>query len=233
MGNDKQVRPNFDLTLESSIKRDNLKSLVESTISTNGIITISYIFNFFLNTNILFIKNNIAATATVESKEEHIVTNATRDMNKTNIISLSTILNTLQNVDSGTPRRLVDQILMAQKKKKNDPNNAVEETYISPSDRKSMLAIPTGTSTKFDEDILENLSTKLSLDSNTKDEIKSEIVKDETVNVKQEHSRVLSFVSNKNMNVAKSFTNIHKEKILKEEASDKNATFSFNQGAGL
>lgn len=171
----------------------------------------------------------------MESKEEHIVTTATRDMNKTDIISLSTILNTLQNVDSGTPRRLVDQILMAQKKKKNDPNNAVEETYISPSDRKSMLAISTGNCTKFDEDILQNLSTKLSLDSKTKDEIRSEIVKDETVNMKQECSKVLSFVSNKNMNVAESFTNIekHKEKVLKEEASDKNATFSFNQGAGL
>jgi len=175
-------------------------------------------------------KNNIAANVTLstESKEE-FVTNATRDMNKTNIISLSTILNTLQNVDSGTPRRLVDQILMAQKKKKN---NAIEETFILPSDRKSMLAIPAGNSNKFDEDIPENLPTKLSLDSKTKDEIRNESVKNETVNVKQEHSRILSFVSNKNMNVVESFTNIRKEKILKEEASDKNATL-FNQGAGL
>lgn len=182
----------------------------------------------------MFTKKYIAATATlpVESKEERTFTNATKDMNRTNIISLSTILNTLQNVDSGTPRRLVDQILMAQKKKKNNPNITVEETYILPSDRKSMLAIPVGNSNKFDENIPENLSTKLSLDSKTKNEIRSEPVKNETVSVKQEHSSRLSFVSNKNMNVTESFTNIRKEKILKKEASEKNVT-SFNQDAGL
>ncbi|EFN61997.1 hypothetical protein EAG_01750 [Camponotus floridanus] len=138
LGNNKQVKPNFDLTLESSIKKGNLESLVESTVLTNANVTLS-----------------------TESKEE-FVTNATKDMNKTNIISLSTILNTLQNVDSGTPRRLVDQILMAQKKKKD----AIEETFMLPSNRKSMLAIPAGNSNKFDQDIPENLPTKLSLDSN-------------------------------------------------------------------
>lgn len=157
-------------------------------------------------------------------------------MDKNNIISLSTILNTLQNVDSGTPRRLVDQILMAQKKKKNSlvmQNNAVQETCVLPSDRKSMLATPTGNFNKFDEDILENLSVKLSLDSKTKNVIKSETIKDETINVKQERSRVLSFASNENTNATESFTNICKEKILKEEASNKSVTSLSNQDAGL
>ncbi|XP_072752042.1 uncharacterized protein [Anoplolepis gracilipes] len=202
LGNDKQVRPSFGLPSESPVKRGNLVPLIESTILTD-----------------------------VEPKEEEhtFVANATRDIDKTNIISLSTILNTLQNVDSGMPRRLVDQILMAQKKKKNGrvmQNSAVQETYMLPSDRKSMLATPTGNSNKFDEDILQNLSAKLSLDSQTKNEIKSE-----TVNVKQERSKVLSFASSKNINVAESFTNICKEKILKKEASDKSAISSFNQDA--
>ncbi|XP_050446497.1 uncharacterized protein LOC126849059 isoform X2 [Cataglyphis hispanica] len=212
LGNDKQVRQNFDFTLESP-KRNNLEPLVESTILPNA-----------------------TATLSTESKEEHtFIANATRNMNKDNIISLSTILDTLQNVDSGTPRRLVDQILMVQKKKKNSlimQNNAIQKTYVLPSDRKSMLATPTGNFSKFDENILENLSVKLSLDSKTKDIIKSETIKDETVNVKQERSRVLSFASNENTNAVESFTNISKGKMLKEEASDKSATSLFNQDAG-
>lgn len=200
---------------------------------------ILYIKFFSKHQHIVYKKKNILATATLstESKEEHtFVANATRDMDKNNIISLSTILNTLQNVDSGTPRRLVDQILMAQKKKKNSlvmQNNAVQETCILPSDRKSMLATPTGDFNKFDEDILENLSVKLSLDSKTKNVMKSETIKDETINVKQERSRVSSFASNENTNATESFTNICKEKILKEEASNKSATSLSNQDAGL
>ncbi|KAL6440928.1 hypothetical protein ACFW04_003374 [Cataglyphis niger] len=208
LGNDKQVRQNF--TLES--KRNNLEPLIESIILPNA-----------------------TATLSTESKEEHtFIANATRDMDKDNIISLSTILDTLQNVDSGTPRRLVDQILMAQKKKKNSlimQNNAIQKTYVLPSDRKSMLATPTGNFNKFDENILENLSVKLSLDSKTKDIIKSETIKDEIVNVKQERSRVLSFASNENTNAVESFTSISKGKMLKEEASDKSATSLFNQDA--
>lgn len=186
----------------------------------------------------MYKKKYIAATATLltESKEERTFVSNARDMDESSIISLSTILSTLQNVNSDTPRRLVDQILMAQKKKKNNTvmqNNTVQETDILPSDRKSMLATPTGNSNKFDEDVLENLSTKLSLDSRTKNKIKSETIKNETVTVKQERSKVLSFASNKDMNVTESLTNIRKEKMLKEEASDKNATSSFNQDAGL
>ncbi|CAL1688000.1 unnamed protein product [Lasius platythorax] len=212
LGNDKQVRPNFGLTSETPMKRRNLEPLVDSTIVTDA-----------------------TATLLTESKEERTFVSNARDMDESSIISLSTILSTLQNVNSDTPRRLVDQILMAQKKKKNNTvmqNNTVQETDILPSDRKSMLATPTGNSNKFDEDVLENLSTKLSLDSRTKNEIKSETIKNETVTVKQERSRVLSFASNKDMNVTESLTNIRKEKMLKEEASDKNATSSFNQDAG-
>ncbi|KMQ97930.1 centrosomal protein [Lasius niger] len=212
LGNDKQVRPNFGLTSETPMKRRNLEPLVNSTIVTDA-----------------------TATLLTESKEERTFVSNAKDMDESSIISLSTILSTLQNVNSDTPRRLVDQILMAQKKKKNNTvmqNNTVQETDILPSDRKSMLATPTGNSNKFDEDVLENLSTKLSLDSRTKNEIKSETIKNETVTVKQERSRVLSFASNKDMNVTESLTNIRKEKMLKEEASDKNATSSFNQDAG-
>ncbi|XP_029166883.1 LOW QUALITY PROTEIN: uncharacterized protein LOC114937540 [Nylanderia fulva] len=211
MLDNEQVRPNFELTSETSTKRGNLEPLIESINFTD-------------------------ATLSTESKEETFVSNATRDIDERSLISLSTILNTLQNVNSGTPRRLVDQILLAQKKK-NSPvkkNDITQEIYALPSDRKSMLATTTGNSNKFDEDVLENLSTKLSLDSRTncttKNEMTSETVKNEPISVKQECSRMLSFASNKNMNTVESLTNAYEGKIVKKE-ENKNATCSFNQNA--
>ncbi len=50
-------------------------------------------------------------------KEHAFIPNVTRDIDENSIISLSTIVNTLEDVNSETPRRLVDQLLMAQKKK--------------------------------------------------------------------------------------------------------------------
>lgn len=129
---------------------------------------------------------------------------------------------------------------MAQKKKKNSlvmQNDTEQKTYTLPSDSKSMLAATIENANTFDEDVLENLSAKLSLDSRitsrTKSEIKSKTVKNEPIIVKQEHSKVLSFTSNKNMNEIESLTNACEGNIVKEEANDKNATCSFNQTAGL
>ncbi|XP_018403102.1 PREDICTED: uncharacterized protein LOC108780026 [Cyphomyrmex costatus] len=81
--------------LETPIKTGKLPVLVESTVSTD------------------------AATSTMEltEKEHTLNPNITRDIDENSIISLNTIVNTLEDVNSGTPRRIIDQLLMAQKKK--------------------------------------------------------------------------------------------------------------------
>lgn len=78
---------------------------------------------------------------------------------------------------------------------------------------------------KFDDVNVENLSTKLSLDSKTKNETANEIV-----DIKSEFMRV-SLPSKKNMKT-ESFTNVSKQKILKEEACGENV-ISCNQDLGM
>jgi len=166
----------------------------------------------------------IYIVATTSSEKEHtLIPNAARDIDENSIISLSTIVNTLQDVNSGTPRRLVDQLLMAQKKKKNFlMHDNTKETCTLPSDEKSISAMPIRNSNKFDDRNVENLSSKLSLDSKTKSEI----------DIKQEHIRV-SFPSNKQVKEMESFTNVSKKKILKEEPCNENIVSSFNQDLSM
>jgi len=168
--------------------------------------------------------NNIVATTSSE-KEHTLIPNAAKDIDENNIISLSTIVNTLQDVNSETPRRLVDQLLMAQKKKKNFlmHDDTRKETCTLPSDEKSISAMPIRNSNKFDDRNVENLSSKLSLDSKTKNEI---------VDIKQEHIRE-SFLSNKQVKEIESFTNVSKKKILKEEPCNENVISSFNQDLSM
>lgn len=167
------------------------------------------------------------SSAELTEKEHTLIPNATKDTDENSIISLSTIVNTLQDVNSGTPRRLVDQLLMAQKKKKNAviQDNARKETFTLPSE-KSILAMPTKNSNKFDDINIENFSAKLSLDSKTKNETTNEIV-----DMKQERMRI-SFPSDKNVKEAESFTNVCKKKVLKEEVCHENIS-SFNQDVGM
>lgn len=54
----------------------------------------------------------------LKEKKEQTYASTTVNAHEDNILSLSTIANTLQDVNSETPRRLVDQLLMAQKKKR-------------------------------------------------------------------------------------------------------------------
>lgn len=162
-----------------------------------------------------------------ESEEKEHNPNTVIDMD--NILSLSTIANTLQDVHSGTPRRLVDQLLMVRKKKKYSElqHNARKETYTMPSERKSMIATPIANVNKFDENIsIVNLATKLSLDSR----IDNESI---DINMKQQLSRMLSFASSKNTKNAESFVDTCKEQILKEETDRKSASCLLNQHAGL
>ncbi|EGI63495.1 PREDICTED: uncharacterized protein LOC105148070 isoform X2 [Acromyrmex echinatior] len=195
LGNGK-AKPNLKV-LETPIKTGKLPVLVESTVSIE------------------------ATTSSMEltEKEHVLIPNITRDIDENSIISLSTIVNTLEDVNSETPRRLVDQLLMAQKKKNHSLmyNNARKEN----SDEKSILAMSIGNSNKFDDNV-ENRSAKLSIDSKTKNETINEIV-----NIKQER-RSVSFPPNENVMKAESFTNISKKKML-EDSCNENVVSSINQ----
>ncbi|KAL6266761.1 hypothetical protein P5V15_003597 [Pogonomyrmex californicus] len=140
-------------------------------------------------------------------KEYLLTPSATKDIDENSVISLNTILNTLQDVNSETPRRLVDQLLKAQKKKENPAiqDSARKETYRLPSNKKSIITMPTRNSNKFDEDInAENLSAKLSLDSRTENE---------NSDIKHERMRVLLLPSNKNTKEAETFIDVCKEEV--------------------
>jgi len=174
----------------------------------------------------MYVYYNYIVATTSSEKERTLIPNAAKDIDENSIISLSTIVNTLQDVNSGTPRRLVDQLLMAQKKKKNFlmHNNIRKETCTLPSDEKSISAMPIRNSNKFDDRNVENLSSKLSLDSKTKNEI---------VDIKQDIEHIsVSFPSNEQMKEMKSFTNVSKKKILKEEPCNENIS-SCNQDLGM
>jgi len=171
----------------------------------------------------------VSATISAEQKEYLPFPSATRDLDESSVISLSTIVNTLQDVNSETPRRLVDELLMAQKKK-NQPviqnKDTRKDTYTLNSDRKSMLVTSSGNLNKSDNNISTDLATKLSLDS----KIKSKTT-DEITDLKQEYLTLSSFNSTANIKDTESFMNLCKEKVLKEETSDRNVSL-FNQDAG-
>lgn len=157
-----------------------------------------------------------------ERKENAPVLNARVDLSENHILSLSTIASTLQDVNSETPRRLVDQLLMAQKRKKAAiEEHERKETYTLPLERKSMQPTSTTNSSKFDDDIdLVNFTTKLSLDSRTTNEAID----------REKIMRTLSFSSNKNIKELESVESICE--MLKESANDRSATFSSNKDAG-
>lgn len=138
-------------------------------------------------------------------------------------------MNILQDANSETPRRLIDELLMAQKKKRQTTiqGNARKDTYTLDCDGKSITS--SGSFNKFDNnDITSELTTaKLSLDSRIQNETRNEIV-----DFKQEYSTLSSFNSGRDVKEAESFMNACKENMLKEETSNVNASL-FNQDAGM
>ncbi|XP_032682551.1 uncharacterized protein LOC116849480 isoform X2 [Odontomachus brunneus] len=192
--NNARLKPNFDVTSGTPMRRGNLRSVIDST--------------------------NVIMPPTIEPKEkkEQTYISTTVDMGENSILSLSTIANTLQDVNSETPRRLVDQLLMAQKKKKYlIEENSRKETYTLPLDRKSMLAATTTNPNKFDDDNSQvNLTKKLSLDS-------------KTINEAEKIVKTLSFTPSRSVKVAESFESAYE--VLKENVNDRTATFSGNKDA--
>lgn len=87
-------------------------------------------------------------------------------------MSLSTIAQALKDIDSGTPRRLVDQLLLAKKQKKKpeavQAHNLTSDTYTLalPNVRNSLPVCPSVDGTKMAKnEIFQARNSKLSLDS--------------------------------------------------------------------
>ncbi|XP_076290420.1 spindle defective 2 isoform X2 [Lasioglossum baleicum] len=139
-------RPSLGLSVHSPRKK-NLVPLVDLTIATET----SSVGSFVANDKTL--QNDSCAT---------------KDIEEQSIMSLTSIAQALQNIDSNTPRRLVDQLIMAKKKKKSTQTKeeANRDTYTVMSNRNSMPATSSRSIESFGKDIAQlNLSSKLSLDS--------------------------------------------------------------------
>ncbi|XP_031849368.1 spindle defective 2 [Nomia melanderi] len=192
-------RPSLGLSVNSPKKTSHLIPLVDSTIITET-----------------------SSVGSIDAKNKTIQNNPSvmKDVEEQSIMSLTSIAQALQDIDSGTPRRLVDQLIMAKKKKKSTQTKeeANRDTYtLLPSTRKSMPAASSRNLESFEKDIaLLNLSSKLSLDSK---------IPSETLGVKQSVSSMLSL--NSNVGAKGNFKTTCPE--LKKEISNGNLTSPYNQ----
>ncbi|XP_053997941.1 uncharacterized protein LOC128886802 isoform X3 [Hylaeus anthracinus] len=190
-------RPSFGLSVNSPKKTGRLMPLVDNTITTEDSSAESF----------------IAKDKTLQSKS-----NTTKDTEEPSIMSLTCIAQALQDIDNDTPRKLVDQFIMAKKKKKTSQmqdQNVTTDTYtLLASKRKSMPATPSRKIENFEKDMeLFNLSSKLSLDSK---------IVTEPMGVQSLH-KMISFDSK----ALPHFESSCQE--LKKETSSGNLTSSYNQ----
>lgn len=90
-------RPSLGLSVNSPKKKDQIIPLVDSTIVTED-----------------------CSIRSIASKDKTQNMQSTmKDIEEHSIMSLTSIAQALQDIDNGTPRRLVDQLIMAKKKKGN------------------------------------------------------------------------------------------------------------------
>ncbi|XP_076647680.1 spindle defective 2 isoform X2 [Halictus rubicundus] len=163
-------RPSLGLSVNSPKKKNNLVPLVDSTIVTET-----------------------SSVGSFVAKDKTLPNNscATKDIEEQSIMSLTSIAQALQDIDSGTPRRLVDQLIMAKKKKKSTQTKegVHRDTYtVLSSNRKSLPATSSKSIESFEKDIaMLNLSSKLSLDSK---------IPNETLHLKHSVSSMRSLNSN-------------------------------------
>ncbi|XP_048266510.1 uncharacterized protein LOC100650968 isoform X3 [Bombus terrestris] len=216
-------RPSLGLSVNSPKKKDHLIPLVDSTCSsvTEGITYLHLLKQISCISKRLFLLVDSSIGPNIAKDKTQNIPNITKDVEEQSIMSLTSIAQALQDIDSGTPRRLVDQLIMAKKKKKStqvQEKSVVRDTYtLSPSSRKSMPATSNKNTDNFGKDVaLLNLSSKLSLDSK---------IINETVDIKHSVPRMLSFDSN-------SGTKINYEAIsqeLKKELSSGNLPSLYSQ----
>ncbi|XP_043466688.1 uncharacterized protein LOC122501361 isoform X2 [Leptopilina heterotoma] len=142
-------RPSFGFSIRSPKKREIMEPLINITGMTN-------------------------ATEACGQKEMVNNFSSTVDMTKESLMSLSSIAQVLENINDGTPRKLVDQLIMANKKRKEP--QAVSDTYTVMSfTRNSMPASSSNTleaekhenDSSYNDRTLKNQSNKFSLDSRT------------------------------------------------------------------
>ncbi|XP_026299721.1 uncharacterized protein LOC100576185 isoform X2 [Apis mellifera] len=180
-------RPSLGLSVNSPKKKDQIIPLVDSTIVTED-----------------------CSIRSIASKDKTQNMQSTmKDIEEHSIMSLTSIAQALQDIDNGTPRRLVDQLIMAKKKRKSlrmQEENLIKDTYtLMPSNRKSMPITPSRDIDNFKKDIgLLNLTTKLSLDSK---------IINETIGIKHSIPRMLSFDSNSGVkaNIEVAYQELKKE----------------------
>ncbi|KAL2741701.1 uncharacterized protein V1477_009330 [Vespula maculifrons] len=188
LSNDIVERPTLGLSINSPKKKNRLIPLVDSTIADGSL--------------------------TFREKEQTHLTNSTKDIEEQSIMSLSSIAQALQEIDNCTPRRLVDQLIMAKKKRKEfqlEKNDDKGNTYtLLPSSRCSMPATPSALNIKDD-----NKSSKLSLDSKTINK---------TLENKATLPRMLSFTSDLDLHTKDTLENIPQRKSLKKEETEKSST---------
>ncbi|XP_060816433.1 uncharacterized protein LOC132907390 [Bombus pascuorum] len=194
-------RPSLGLSVNSPKKKDHLTPLVDSTCSS--------------------VTEDSSIGANIAKDKTQNIPNITKDAEEQSIMSLTSIAQALQDIDNGTPRRLVDQLIMAKKKKKSSQvqeKGVVSDTYtLSPSSRKSMPATSNRNIDNFGKDMgLLNLSSKLSLDSR---------IINESVNIKHSIPRLLSFDSNSGAKI--NYEAISQE--LKKELSSGNLPSLYSQ----
>ena len=200
LSDDAMARPSFGLSITSPNKKGQLVPLVDSTMMTE--------------------ESSVGSYA-VKDKTQQNIPNTTKDMEEQSIMSLTSIAQVLQDIDNGTPRRLVDQLIMAKKKKKPmqmQDENVPRDTYtLLPLGRKSMPVTPSRKTENFSKDVKSlNFSPKLSLDSK---------VANEMVNVKHSVPRTLSFSSNSGAKV--NFETACQE--LKKEINSGSSLSSYNK----
>lgn len=187
-------RPSLGLSINSPKRKGPLIPLVDSTIATEGI-TADILFQnisaapLHVTNSFSFIESSVGSFL-AKDKTQQNNPSAVKDVEEQSIMSLTSIAQALQDIENGTPRKLVDQLIMAKKKKKpvliEESSN--RNTYTLPSDRKSMPATQSRTVENVERDIgLLNLSSKLSLDSK---------ITNEMVDAKHSISRILLFDSN-------------------------------------
>ena len=144
------------------------------------------------------------------------IPNISKDIEEQSIMSLTSIAQALHDIDNGTPRRLVDQLIMAKKKKKAQVQNenTIGHTYTLLSNRRSMPA--TNNIDDFGKNMrLLNYSTKLSLDSK---------MINESIDVKHSVPKMLSLDFNSDSKI--NFEAISQE--LKKEMSIENRSSKIN-----
>lgn len=147
------------------------------------------------------------------------IPNISKDVEEQSVMSLTSIAQALHDIDNGTPRRLVDQLIMAKKKKKSaqvQNENTIGHTYTLLSNRKSMPATPSNNIDDFGKNMrLLNYSTKLSLDSK---------MINESIDVKHSVPKMLSLDFNSDAKI--NFEVISQE--LKKEMSNESCSSKIN-----